>query len=108
MSLFASDWSCITGICRTLFECPADARLLYMHFPEMQSCQHMQITGVAEAIQKVTCYWHVQVAGVDEDAEQEALLRRAQPSANRGPAPPGPRIINPHPLQAKVCIASLH
>ena len=44
----------------------------------------------------------MQAAGVDEDAEQEALLGRVQPTANRGAAPPAPRILNPHPLQAKV------
>lgn len=41
-------------------------------------------------------------AGVDEEAEQEALMLLGQPAANRGPAPPAPRILNSHPLQAKV------
>lgn len=55
----------------------------------------------------IVCACHFQAAGVDEEAEQEAAMLLAQPAANRGPAPPAPRILNSHPLQAKVQSTSL-
>lgn len=44
----------------------------------------------------------LQNAGVNEEDEREALFGRSTPTSSRGPAPPPPRILNPHPLQQKV------